>query len=168
MPSEFQSTDHMQSLGFFCLLLAETKANDQDEEAEIMKENNELVCFKDIDPAAPHHYLVVPKRHIYSCFSLHKGHICLVERMAEMGKAVLREQGITDMKVARLGFHMPPYISVGHLHLHVIAPASQISEYMGYKFIPGTESFITEESLRKHLQYKPSGSQQCLGNCMSS
>uniref|UniRef100_A0A3Q1GH57 Histidine triad nucleotide-binding protein 3-like n=1 Tax=Acanthochromis polyacanthus TaxID=80966 RepID=A0A3Q1GH57_9TELE len=130
----------------FCLI-----ANDQDEEAEIMKESDELVCFKDINPAAPHHYLVVPKRHIHCCFSLHRGHISLVKRMAEMGEAVLREQGITDMKVARLGFHMPPYISVGHLHLHVIAPTCQISPYMKYKFIPETVAFITEESLRNWL-----------------
>lgn len=72
--------------------------------------------------------------------------------MAEMGRAVLREQGIIDMKDVRLGFHQPPYISVNHLHLHVLAPASQISEYMIYKFIPGTSSFITEEYLREHLK----------------
>ncbi|AWP20004.1 putative apoptosis-stimulating of p53 protein 1-like [Scophthalmus maximus] len=69
-----------------------------------------------------------------------------------MGRAVLREQGIIDMKDVRLGFHQPPYISVNHLHLHVLAPASQISEYMIYKFIPGTSSFITEEYLREHLK----------------
>ncbi|XP_008290511.1 histidine triad nucleotide-binding protein 3-like [Stegastes partitus] len=141
----------------FCLI-----ASGEDEEAEIVKQNKELVCFKDIYPAAPHHYLVVPRQHIYSCFSLHRGHISLVKKMAEMGKAVLREQGITDMTVARLGFHQPPYISVGHLHLHVIAPASQISPYMLYKFIPETESFITEESLRRDLQVK----HHCSENCM--
>lgn len=41
-----------------------------------------------------------------------------------------------------LGFHKPPFISVNHLHLHVIAPSSQICDFMIYKFIPGTESFI--------------------------
>ncbi|XP_078130406.1 adenosine 5'-monophosphoramidase HINT3-like isoform X2 [Sander vitreus] len=169
----------------FCLI-----ANDQDKETEIIKKNKELVCFRDIDPAAPHHYLVVPIQHIHSCLSLHSGHIGLVKRMAEMGKTVLHDQGVTDMKdirfllhetahpagiscnwswhpvpvrdiaqghckafttstfyfVARLGFHQPPFTSVDHLHLHVLAPSSQISECMQYKFIPRTNRFVTNVS----------------------
>ncbi|XP_059211933.1 adenosine 5'-monophosphoramidase HINT3-like isoform X2 [Centropristis striata] len=115
----------------FCLI-----ANDQDKETEVVKKNKEMVCFKDIDPAAPHHYLVVPIKHIDSCLSLHGGHVGLVKRMAEMGKAVLKEQGITDMNDIRLGFHRPPYTSIDHLHLHVLAPTSQIYSYLQYKFLP--------------------------------
>ncbi|XP_068580553.1 adenosine 5'-monophosphoramidase HINT3-like isoform X2 [Cebidichthys violaceus] len=122
----------------FCLI-----AHNQDKETEVIKENKELVCFRDIVPAAPHHYLVVPKQHIRSCLSLHRGHVHLVERMADMGKAVLRDQGITNMKDISLGFHQPPYTSVDHLHLHVLAPASQIYKHMMYKFIP--------KSLRKNV-----------------
>ncbi|XP_069014868.1 adenosine 5'-monophosphoramidase HINT3-like [Embiotoca jacksoni] len=131
----------------FCLI-----ATGKDKEANVIKENTELVCFKDISPAAPHHYLVVPRQHIRSCLSLHRGHIGLVERMTELGKAVLREQGITDMTDVRLGFHQPPFISVEHLHLHVLAPTSQISKRIEYKFIPETANFVSEEFLREHLQ----------------
>ncbi|TDH00408.1 hypothetical protein EPR50_G00188010 [Perca flavescens] len=131
----------------FCLI-----ANDQDKETEVIKKNKELVCFRDIDPAAPHHYLVVPIQHIHSCLSLRRGHIGLVKRMAEMGKTVLHDQGVTDMKDIRLGFHQPPFTSVDHLHLHVLAPSSQISKHMQYKFIPRTSRFVTEECLQKHLK----------------
>ncbi|XP_039980566.1 histidine triad nucleotide-binding protein 3-like [Xiphias gladius] len=144
----------------FCLI-----ANDQDREAEVIKKNKSLVCFRDIDPAAPHHYLVVPRQHIHSCLSLHRGHIGLIEKMAEMGRAVLCDQGITDMEDIRLGFHQPPYISVDHLHLHVLAPTSQISKYMMYKFIPGTYSFITEECLRKHLEDESPPAKYNFGSC---
>uniref|UniRef100_A0A3Q0R231 HIT domain-containing protein n=1 Tax=Amphilophus citrinellus TaxID=61819 RepID=A0A3Q0R231_AMPCI len=124
---ESNSDENTVETCIFCLI-----ANKKDEETTILKETKDLVCFRDIDPAAPHHYLVVPREHIYSCFLLHKGHINLVERMAKLGKDVLRDQGITDMMDIRLGFHQPPYISVGHLHLHVLAPTSQISKYMEY------------------------------------
>ncbi|XP_030577902.1 histidine triad nucleotide-binding protein 3-like [Archocentrus centrarchus] len=144
---ESNSDENTVETCIFCLI-----ANKKDEETTILKETKDLVCFRDIDPAAPHHYLVVPREHIYSCFLLHKGHINLVERMAKLGKDVLRDQGITDMMDIRLGFHQPPYISVGHLHLHVLAPTSQISKYMEYKFTPGTNSFVTEEVLRKDLK----------------
>lgn len=42
-----------------------------------LQQNKELVCFRDISPAAPHHYLVIPKQHIHSCFLLHRGHVDL-------------------------------------------------------------------------------------------
>ena len=31
-----------------------------------------MVCFRDIYPAAPHHFLVIPRKHIKSCSSLTK------------------------------------------------------------------------------------------------
>ncbi|MEQ2277328.1 hypothetical protein XENORESO_001070 [Xenotaenia resolanae] len=130
----------------FCLI-----AHNRDEVTTVIKQDQELVCFSDIYPAAPHHYLVVPREHILSCRSLNRRNIDLVERMAKFGKEVLCEQGITDLKDVRLGFHQPPFISVDHLHLHVLAPASQISSYMEYKFTPGTDRFISEEFLRKRL-----------------
>uniref|UniRef100_A0A4W5PC06 HIT domain-containing protein n=1 Tax=Hucho hucho TaxID=62062 RepID=A0A4W5PC06_9TELE len=114
--------------------------------------DSELVCFRDIDPAAPHHYLVVPKKHIESCFSLFKEHIKLVERMAEMGRAVLQENGITNPNDIRMGFHRPPYISVPHLHLHVLAPTSEITDYMAHKFIPGTMRFATVSANLTHSE----------------
>uniref|UniRef100_UPI0037E70513 adenosine 5'-monophosphoramidase HINT3-like isoform X2 n=1 Tax=Semicossyphus pulcher TaxID=241346 RepID=UPI0037E70513 len=97
---------------------------------------------------------VVLKKHIPSCFSLHRGHIGLVNRMAEMGKEVLQDQGITDMMDIRMGFHQPPYTSVDHLHLHVLAPTRQISHFIRYKFTPGTKRFVTDELLSKCLQDK--------------
>ncbi|XP_038588712.1 histidine triad nucleotide-binding protein 3-like [Micropterus salmoides] len=134
----------------FCLI-----AHEQDKETEIIKKNKELVCFRDINPAAPHHYLVIPTQHIHSCYSLHRGHVNFVKQMAEMGKAILQDQGFTNKKDISLGFHQPPFTSVDHLHLHVLAPASQISKYMQYKFIPGGERFVTAKCLRKRLKHSP-------------
>ncbi|KAM9840153.1 adenosine 5'-monophosphoramidase HINT3-like [Aulostomus maculatus] len=131
----------------FCFI-----ASGEDEMTKVIRKNEELVCFWDIFPAAPIHLLVVPTWHIVNCLSLHRRHIGLVERMVEMGKAALQDVGVTDMNDIRLGFHQPPYISVDHLHLHVLAPASKISSLLEYKFIPRTESFIDEYCLRECLK----------------
>ncbi|KAM4522762.1 adenosine 5'-monophosphoramidase HINT3-like [Odontesthes bonariensis] len=141
-------------------------ANDQDKEVNVLYQNKELVCFEDICPVAPHHFLVVPRRHIHSCCSLNRRHVSLVERMTKLGKAVLRDRGIADMEDIRLGFHKPPFISVGHLHLHVLAPSSKISQSMEYKFTPGTDSFVTAECITKRLQ-KMSPAVLCnVGTCL--
>ncbi|XP_024233920.1 histidine triad nucleotide-binding protein 3 isoform X1 [Oncorhynchus tshawytscha] len=136
----------MEDICVFCMI-----AENQDKDTEIVKQDSELVCFRDINPAAPHHYLVVPKKHIVSCFSLFKEHVKLVERMAEMGRAVLQENGIANPNDIRMGFHRPPYISVPHLHLHVLAPTSEITDDMAHKFTPGTMRFATEDLLRRTL-----------------
>ncbi|XP_068505309.1 adenosine 5'-monophosphoramidase HINT3 isoform X2 [Syngnathus scovelli] len=118
----------------------------------VSTQDRELVCFRDIRPAAPHHYLVVPVEHIVNCSSLHKGHIRLVEKMAEMGRAALRDQGFANMEDIRMGFHHPAYTSEDHLHLHVLAPVSMIKEVLKFKFRPGSLAFIEEKTLRKHLK----------------
>ncbi|XP_034018567.1 histidine triad nucleotide-binding protein 3-like isoform X1 [Thalassophryne amazonica] len=142
----------------FCLI-----AHGKDKDTEIIQKNKELVCFRDIFPAAPHHYLVIPKQHIRNCFSLNEGHVDLVEQMVDMGKAVLHDKGITDMKNTRLGFHKPPFISVDHLHLHVLAPTSQICDYMLYKFTPGTASFINENVLQDRFKNVPHSGKRGIG-----
>ncbi|XP_015686522.1 histidine triad nucleotide-binding protein 3-like, partial [Protobothrops mucrosquamatus] len=86
----------------------------------------DLVCFRDIRPGAPHHYLVLPKNHIGNCKTLKSEHIPLLERMMAVGKAILQWSKCTNLDDIRMGFHWPPFCSIAHLHLHVLAPASQL------------------------------------------
>uniref|UniRef100_A0A8C4UF60 Adenosine 5'-monophosphoramidase HINT3 n=1 Tax=Falco tinnunculus TaxID=100819 RepID=A0A8C4UF60_FALTI len=89
-------------------------------------EYEDLVCFRDIKPDAPHHYLVVPVEHMENCKTLKTEHIPIVKRMMEVGKAVLQKNNFSDLDDIRMGFHWPPFCSIAHLHLHVLAPASQL------------------------------------------
>ncbi|XP_052025743.1 adenosine 5'-monophosphoramidase HINT3 isoform X2 [Apodemus sylvaticus] len=75
----------------------------QEPETELFPcENEDLVCFKDIKPAALYHYLVVPKKHIGSCKELNKDHIEMVESMVAAGKTMLERNNFTDFTDVRL------------------------------------------------------------------
>ncbi|KAJ7183604.1 HIT-like protein [Mycena filopes] len=84
----------------------------------IIWENELFVAFWDRKPAAEVHIQLVPKRHIASVKSLKKKDADLVRSMKTIGERLLDDLGSpANMRV--LGFHIPPFNSVNHLHMHV-------------------------------------------------
>ena len=49
----------------------------------------------------------------------------------------------TNCPTQRFGFHWPPFTSVDHLHLHVLAPASQMGLLSRLAYRPGSPWFVT-------------------------
>ncbi|XP_043938197.1 histidine triad nucleotide-binding protein 3-like [Protopterus annectens] len=124
-----------------------------EEKTELLYTGEEFVCFKDVKSGVPHHYLVVPRVHMENCKTLKQEHIPIVRRMMEVGRLVLQQNMVTDLDDISLGFHWPPFCSVPHLHLHALAPASQLGPQSRYR----TNSFwfITADQLIERLK-KPS------------
>ncbi|KAI0806346.1 HIT-like protein [Irpex lacteus] len=87
---------------------------------DVVYEDEKFVVFRDHRPAAAQHLLVIPRRHIDSVRTLTKDDVPTVKRMAEIGHSVLDEMQV-PLSSRRLGFHIPPFYSVKHLHLHVQA-----------------------------------------------
>ncbi|TRY57028.1 hypothetical protein DNTS_023936 [Danionella cerebrum] len=138
----------------FCVI-----AKGEDPETEILAQDEEIICFKDIYPVAPFHFLVIPRKHIHSCLSLSTDHISLVQRMAKMGREVLKANNCVDFQDISLGFHVPPYITVPHLHLHVLAPFSQLFKWAIFKY--KNVWYITEEKMIQQLKDKKRTCNKC-------
>jgi histidine triad (HIT) family protein len=83
-------------------------------------EDDEVLAFRDVRPAAPVHVLFVPKMHIPSLYEADLGHAALLGRMLGLAGRIAREQGATDgfrtiVNTGRIGGQ-----EVYHLHIHVI------------------------------------------------
>ncbi|CAH2249700.1 Histidine triad nucleotide-binding 3 [Pelobates cultripes] len=133
-------------------------ASSEESGAEMLHVDDDLVCFRDIRPGAPHHYLVVPKTHVGNCKTLSKDHVQLLKNMVSVGKSVLQKNNVSDLEDIRLGFHWPPFCSIAHLHLHVLAPASQLGFLSRMIYRINSYWFITADQLIERLQANTSTS----------
>ncbi|XP_033504973.2 adenosine 5'-monophosphoramidase HINT3-like isoform X1 [Epinephelus lanceolatus] len=115
-------------------------------------QDDELLCFRDMKPGAIHHYLVIPRTHIDNCKCLQGDHIPLVERMIEMATSVLEKNKVGDLSDVRMGFHIPPFSSVPHLHLHALAPASKMNFKAQLHYGPQSHWFITVDKVLSQLR----------------
>jgi histidine triad (HIT) family protein len=78
-------------------------------------------AFRDINPGAPTHVLVVPRRHIESAATVTAGDADVLAEVIATAQQVARQEGVADSGY-RLVFNVGDDASnsVPHLHLHVI------------------------------------------------
>lgn len=81
----------------------------------------DAVClaFRDIDPQAPTHFLVIPKAHIASCAQVNEDNAALVGHMFTVIAKVAKEQGLDSYRVVSNCGEQAGQ-SVPHLHFHVL------------------------------------------------
>ena len=89
--------------------------------AELEYEDNEIVAFRDIDPKAPVHILIIPKKHIESVTTLTTDDACLVGRMILVAQKLAADKEISEDGY-RLVFNAGKHSGqvVDHLHLHLL------------------------------------------------
>ena len=83
-----------------------------------------VYAFRDINPAAPVHVLVVPKTHITDVRAVEPAHGELLVEMIDAAREVADSEGIGESGY-RLIFNIGPDAgqTVFHLHLHVVGGA---------------------------------------------
>lgn len=93
-------------------------------QSSIVYEDEEIIAFKDINPAAPIHILIVPKKHIPSLVELEKEDELLIGRIYTVINKVADIVGVKEngyRVIVNCGKDAGQ--EVGHLHFHFLAGA---------------------------------------------
>jgi histidine triad (HIT) family protein len=99
----------------FCKILA------GDVPVDILFESDDVLAFRDINPQAPTHALIIPRKHVATINDLEKGDEALVGNLFLAAKSIAADEGIADA-----GFRVVMNCNeaagqtVFHLHLHLL------------------------------------------------
>jgi histidine triad (HIT) family protein len=89
--------------------------------ATIVHDDADVVGFRDLNPQAPEHTLVIPRKHVGSVDELDEGDADLIARLILAARDIARRQGIAEP-----GYRLVTNVgvdggqSVAHLHLHLL------------------------------------------------
>ena len=89
--------------------------------SDTLYQDKQIIAFRDINPLAPTHVLIIPRRHIASLAELSDDETSIIGRMATVANKLARQEGIAE-KGYRLvvssgeeGGQVVP-----HLHMHLL------------------------------------------------
>ena len=105
----------MESDCIFCQIVAGKVPS------EILHQDEEVVAFRDINPQAPVHLIIIPKRHISSLAHLSEADSPLMGHMVNIANQLAKREGVAEsgyrlvVNCGREGGQLVP-----HLHMHLL------------------------------------------------
>jgi histidine triad (HIT) family protein len=90
--------------------------------SDLVHEDDHLVAFGDINPQAPTHVLIIPRRHISTLNDLTAGDADLVGKMVHLASRIAADRGHAE-EGYRTVFNCNAAAgqTVFHIHLHLLA-----------------------------------------------
>ncbi len=90
--------------------------------ADIVFENEKVITFKDINPVAPIHLLIIPKKNIKTINDIHSNDKELIGELFLVAKKIAKDYNI-DKNGYRLIFNCNDDAgqTVFHIHMHLLA-----------------------------------------------
>jgi histidine triad (HIT) family protein len=89
--------------------------------SKIVHEDDKVVAFDDVNPQAPTHVLVIPRKHVASIAELNEADSGLLTHLMMTGNKIAKQKGIAEggyRLVVNTGKNGGQ--TVFHLHLHVL------------------------------------------------
>ena len=84
-------------------------------------EDDDVLAFRDINPQAPTHVLVIPKQHIATLNDLDSGHTELIGKMMLAATRIAEQEGFTEQGYRTvINCNKDGGQMVFHIHLHLL------------------------------------------------
>ena len=89
--------------------------------ADILYQDEGVIAFRDINPLAPTHLLIIPKKHIPSLVHLSESESALIGDMVNIANQLAKREGISEsgyrlvINCGEQGGQLVP-----HLHMHLL------------------------------------------------
>lgn len=100
---------------FFC------KIANKEADSELIYEDGEVVAFRDINPQAPSHVLIIPKKHIASLNESSDEDALILGKLSLVAKKIAQELGFAEdgyRTVMNCNVHGGQ--TVFHIHMHLL------------------------------------------------
>ncbi len=99
----------------FCKILA------GDIPADIIYESDTAIAFRDVNPRAPTHVLIVPREHIATINDINPEQEAMVGSLFSAARAIAAQEGLSDDGYrAVMNCNAAAGQTVFHLHLHLL------------------------------------------------
>ena len=90
--------------------------------ATMLYDDGEVLAFRDINPEAPVHLLIVPRRHISTLNDLNEADAALIGRLYLAGKQVAAELGVAERGYRTvINCNRDAGQIVFHIHMHLLS-----------------------------------------------
>ena len=89
--------------------------------SDTVYEDEEIIAFRDINPKAPVHIIIIPRKHIATLSDLSEADSALVGRLAAVANKLAKKEGIAErgyrvfINCGKEGGQVVP-----HLHMHLV------------------------------------------------
>ncbi len=99
--------------------------------SEILYQDEEVIAFRDINPQAPAHLIIIPKKHIPSLVHLSESESSLIGHMINVANQLAKREGVSEsgyrlvINCGEQGGQLVP-----HLHLHLLG-GRKLSDALG-------------------------------------
>lgn len=99
----------------FCRIL------DGDIPADIVYESDTAIAFRDINPQAPTHVVIIPRKHIATINDIHADDQAIVGSLYTAASTIAREEGFSEQGYrAVMNCNKAAGQTVFHIHLHLL------------------------------------------------